>query len=98
MTTQVKADWVPPRSAMIRGSEEETTLVARIETNIPSRMPDSASSTSRWVIFGAVRVSAVLVGSGAVALDMVSLSWCWGWAVWQAVLVGGAASARGRPD
>ena len=52
VTTQVKADWVPPRSEMIRGSDEDTTLVARIETNIPSRMPDRASRTSRWVIFG----------------------------------------------
>ena len=78
VTTQVKADCVPSRSEMIRGSDEDTTLVARIETNIPSRMPESASRTSRWVIFGAVVISAVLVGAGAVVLDMVSLSWCWG--------------------
>ena len=50
VTTQVNADWVPSRSEMIRGSDEETTLVARIETNIPSRMPERDSSTSRWVI------------------------------------------------
>ena len=72
VTTQVNADCVPSRSEMIRGSEEDTTLVARIETNIPSRMPDRASRTSRWVILGAV--SAVLVGSGAVSAVMLSLS------------------------
>ncbi len=49
---------------MIRGSEEETTLVARIETNIPSRMPESASRTSRWVIFVAVSARCW---------------WAWGW-------------------
>ena len=89
VTTQVNADWVPPRSEMMRGSDEDTTLVARIETNIPSRMPDSASSTSRWVIFGLLlgtESSAVLVGSGAVVLVMVSLS---------VVLAGGSGGLEG---
>ena len=85
VTTQVKADWVPSRSEMIRGSDEETTLVARIETNIPSRMPERASRTSRWVIFGVRRA---LGGAGG--------CWCGGAGHGLAlvVLAGGSAAVR----
>ena len=47
VTTHVKAAWSPPMSWMMTGSEVETTVAARIETNMPSRRPDSASSTLR---------------------------------------------------
>ena len=64
MTTQVNADWVPPRSAMIRGRTVQTTLVARMETNIPSRMPERASSTWRWVIATAGWAAAAALSFG----------------------------------
>ncbi|MGH1526976.1 hypothetical protein ACRAWC_24935 [Leifsonia sp. L25] len=35
---------------MIRGIDVETTVPARIETNIPSRSPERDSSTWRWDI------------------------------------------------
>ena len=47
VTTQVKAAWSPPRSWMMTGSEVETTVAARIETNMPSSRPERASSTLR---------------------------------------------------
>lgn len=34
VTTQVKPDWLPPRSAMITGSEAPTTVVESMATNI----------------------------------------------------------------
>ena len=37
---------------MIRGSALETTVLARIATNMPSSSPDSASRISRWDIAG----------------------------------------------
>src|SRR5438128_7396711 len=52
VTTQVYADWPPPRSEMIRGSEVDTTVLARMVTNRPSSRPDMASSTWRWVMTG----------------------------------------------
>lgn len=50
VTTQVKAVCVPLRSARITGSDDDTTEVARIDTNMPRRIPERASSTWRWVI------------------------------------------------
>ena len=47
VTTQVNAVWLPPSSEMMRGREVETTVPARIETNIPSSSPDRDSSTCR---------------------------------------------------
>ncbi len=35
---------------MIDGSAVLTTVLERIATNIASRRPDSASSTSRWLM------------------------------------------------
>ena len=60
VTTQVNADWLPSRSWMITGSEVETTVEASIETNMPSRRPERASSTWRCVILG----FGELLGSG----------------------------------
>jgi len=34
------------------GSDDETTVEASIDTNMPSRRPESASSTWRWLIAG----------------------------------------------
>ena len=48
--TQVYADSPPPRSPMIVGSAFVTTVDDSIATNIPISRPDSASSTSRWLI------------------------------------------------
>ncbi len=45
-------------SWMITGSEVETTVAARIETNMPSSRPDSASSTLRCDMRGASAMSA----------------------------------------
>ena len=50
VTTHVYEDWLPPRSPMIDGSAVLTTVLERIATNIASRRPDSASSTSRWLM------------------------------------------------
>ncbi len=47
VTTHVKAVWLPSRSWTMTGSEVETTVDASIDTNMPSRRPDSAGSTSR---------------------------------------------------
>ena len=47
VTTQVKAAWSPPMSWMITGSDVETTVAARIETNMPSRSPERDCSTFR---------------------------------------------------
>ncbi len=44
VTTQVYEDWVPFRSAMIRGSALETTVEARMATNMPAIRPDMAWS------------------------------------------------------
>ena len=49
-TTQVYSVWLPCRLSTIRGSAFETTVLESIATNIASRRPDMASSTSRWVI------------------------------------------------
>ena len=40
------------------GSEVETTVEASIDTNMPRRRPERASSTWRWFILGASRASA----------------------------------------
>ncbi len=50
VTTQVKDDWPPPRSLMMRGSDVETTVLERIATSIPSSSPERAVTTSRWLI------------------------------------------------
>ena len=47
MTTHVYAVWSPCSSEMIRGIEVDTTVPARIETNIPSSSPERDSSTWR---------------------------------------------------
>ena len=47
VTTQVYADSPACRSEMIRGSALETTVLARIVTNMPSSRPDSASRICR---------------------------------------------------
>ncbi|GEA80341.1 hypothetical protein CUD01_07850 [Cellulomonas uda] len=65
---------------MMRGSEDDTTLVASIETNIPSRMPESASRTSRRVMAGAVVPGAVVPGAvvpGAVVPGAPGGVGCW---------------------
>src|SRR4249919_497467 len=49
-TTQVYSVWLPCRLSTIRGSAFETTVLESIATNIASRRPDMASSTSRCVI------------------------------------------------
>src|SRR4051812_38906132 len=49
-TTQVYSVWLPWRLSTMRGSALETTVLESIATNIASRSPDRASSTSRWVI------------------------------------------------
>ena len=71
VTTHVKAAWSPPMSWMMTGSEVETTVAARIETNIPSRSPDSASSTLRCDMRGA---SAAIDESSVVTEAMGALS------------------------
>ncbi len=50
MTTQVYEDWLPFRSAMILGRALETTVEARMATNIPAIRPDMAWSIWRRVI------------------------------------------------
>ena len=50
VTTHVKAVWSPPRSWMMTGSDVETTVEASIDTNMPSRRPERAVSTSRCVM------------------------------------------------
>ena len=50
VTTHVKADWSPLRSEMMSGSDVLTTVEASIDTNMPSRRPDRAVSTSRCVM------------------------------------------------
>ena len=52
VTTHVKDDCPPSRSVMIFGRDEDTTDIARTETNMPSRIPDSARSTSLCVMAG----------------------------------------------
>src|SRR4051794_4027978 len=49
-TTQVYSVWLPWRLSTMRGSALETTVLDSMATNIASRSPDMASSTSRWVI------------------------------------------------
>ncbi|GAB6915814.1 hypothetical protein JCM13580A_56160 [Streptomyces drozdowiczii] len=50
MTTHVYEDWVPCRSAMIRGRALETTVEARMATNMPAIRPDMAWSIWRRVM------------------------------------------------
>ncbi len=50
VTTHVKADWSPSRSEMMSGSDVPTTVEASIDTNMPSRRPERAVSTSRCVM------------------------------------------------
>src|SRR6478735_9427844 len=73
-TTQVYSVWLPCRLSTMRGSAFETTVLESIATNIASRRPDMASSTSRWVI-GTVssrtvssRTVSSRAGSGRVAV------------------------------
>ena len=54
--TQVKAVWSPPRSWMMTGSDVETTVDASIDTNMPSRRPERAWSTSRCGAAGVGRL------------------------------------------
>src|SRR4249920_714991 len=49
-TTHVYSVWLPCRLSTMRGSALETTVLDSIATNIASRRPDMASSTSRWVM------------------------------------------------
>src|SRR5690606_33007519 len=69
VTTHVYDDCEPSRSLTIFGSELETIELARIATNMPRRIPEGDSMTSRRVIGagapavpgGAVRSAGVLV-------------------------------------
>src|SRR5690606_17673048 len=45
--THVYWDCVPPRSAMMTGSEVETTVPERTATNMPTMRPEIAVKTSR---------------------------------------------------
>ncbi|GAA2884953.1 hypothetical protein GCM10010455_03740 [Microbacterium esteraromaticum] len=47
MITQVYCAWVPPRSAMMTGSEVETTVPESTATNMPTMRPEMAVKTSR---------------------------------------------------
>src|SRR5262245_51401761 len=63
---------------MISGSAVETTVLERIATNMPSRRPDMASSTSRCVIAGgsAGRVVGAVVVIGAASVIVFSIHSC----------------------
>ena len=63
VTTQVYADWLPPRSATITGSAVPTTVVDRMVVSRPSRRPDRASSTWRWLM---ARAGDALASGGGV--------------------------------
>ena len=66
--TQVYADSPPPRSPMIVGSALVTTVDESIATNMPMSRPDSASSTSRWLIGAAASEAAGPVWSVGTAV------------------------------
>ncbi|GIG23715.1 hypothetical protein Cch01nite_44390 [Cellulomonas chitinilytica] len=63
---------------MMRGRDDDTTLVARIETNIPRRIPDIDSRISRCVMAGVVAgVAAGVAAAGlaaAAGVDPVAAS------------------------
>src|SRR4051794_33661057 len=75
VTTQVYAVWSPLRSAMMIGSDVDTTVPARIDTNMPMRRPDIAWSTSRWWRFassasvGSLEVRECVVAMGLLLVD-----------------------------
>ena len=61
VTTQVYEVWSPAKSEMITGSEVDTTVPARIETNMPMSRPVSDCITWRWVMPESDSAGAALV-------------------------------------